>query len=119
MNPQYRVCSINWYLRALEEILIRQLAGYGLQGERVDGYTGVWVGGSKVAAIGIGLHNWVTYHGVALNVCPDMAHFNLIVPCGIPDKPVISLEALLEEPPSMDTCNKALEKSFLDYFLAF
>lgn len=87
--------SINWYLRALEEVLIRVLHTYGLEGERNPGLTGVWVEGAKVAAIGVGIHNWVTFHGAAINVAPDMSHFGLIVPCGIADKPVTSLEQIL------------------------
>jgi len=55
--------AIRWYLRTLEDVLIRQLAGYGLDAGRVEGFTGVWVQGAKVAAIGIGVHNWVTFHG--------------------------------------------------------
>ena len=94
--------SIKWYLRKLEEVIIAVLARYGLAGERLEGHTGVWVGGAKVAAIGIGLHNWVTFHGIAINVDPDMAHFGLIVPCGIVDKPVTSLRQLLGNPPPLD-----------------
>lgn len=93
--------SIKWYLRSLEDVIIAVLARYGLCGERVEGYTGVWVGGAKVAAIGIGLHNWVTFHGIAINVNPDMAHFDLIIPCGISDKPVTSLKRLLDAPPTV------------------
>lgn len=92
--------SIKWYLRSLEDVIISVLARYGIQGERMDGYTGVWVGGAKVAAIGIGLHNWVTFHGIALNVDPNMAHFGLIVPCGIPDKPITSINLLLGSAPT-------------------
>ena len=109
--------SIRWYLRSLEQVLMDQLAGYGLVGERVDGLTGVWVGGAKVAAIGIGIHNWVTYHGIALNVDPDMSHFGLIVPCGIGDKPVTSLRQLLGDAPSMAQVMDDFERAFRDYFL--
>jgi lipoate-protein ligase B len=108
--------SIRWYLRALEEVLILQLAEYGVRGERVDGLTGVWVDGGKVAAIGVGIHNWVTYHGIALNVSPNFAHFGLIVPCGIADKPVTSLDKLLDEPPHMEQIARDFERVFLGYF---
>jgi lipoate-protein ligase B len=87
--------SVGWYLRRLEQVLIDQLRDYGLQGERVEGLTGVWVADAKVAAVGIGLRNWVTFHGIALNVTTNMDHFGFIVPCGIQDKPVTSLEVLL------------------------
>ncbi len=111
--------SIRWYLRSLEQVLIDQLAGYGLQGQRVEGFTGVWVGGAKVAAIGIGIHNWVTYHGIALNVDPNMEHFGLIVPCGIADKPVTSLRQLLGTAPPMDTVMDDFERAFRNYFVSW
>ncbi|MFM2063031.1 MAG: hypothetical protein RLZZ507_2701 [Cyanobacteriota bacterium] len=83
--------DLHWYLRQLEEVLIRVLANYGLQGERISGFTGVWLEGKKVAAIGIKVSRWVTMHGFSLNVCPDMTGFERIVPCGITDKSVGSL----------------------------
>ncbi|HAX74527.1 MAG TPA: lipoyl(octanoyl) transferase [Cyanobacteria bacterium UBA11372] len=83
--------DLHWYLRQLEEVLIQVLAVYGLKGERVVGYTGVWLEGRKVAAIGIKVSRWITMHGFALNVCPDLEGFKRIVPCGIADKPVGSL----------------------------
>lgn len=109
--------SIAWYLRSLEEVLIAVLADYGLQGERLPGFTGVWVGSAKVAAIGVGLRNWVTFHGIALNVDTDMTHWKHIVPCGIPDKPVSSLERLLPEPPPMQEVMDRFEARFRDVFL--
>jgi len=93
--------SVDWYLRALEETLIRLLEVYGLRGERVEGFTGVWVDGAKVAAIGVGVRQWITWHGVALNVNPDEKHWRAIIPCGIKDKPVTSLSNLLDPCPSM------------------
>lgn len=91
LNLQRYRQDLHWYLRQLEEVLIRVLANYGLQGERIPGFTGVWLEGRKVAAIGIKVSRWVTMHGFSLNVCPDMTGFNRIVPCGITDKPVGSL----------------------------
>jgi len=102
LNIRERGLSVKGYLRQLEEALIGLLATYGLQGERIPGMTGVWVEGAKVAAIGIGVRRWVTFHGTALNVDPDMAHFGLIVPCGIADKPVTSLRKLLGTAPPME-----------------
>jgi lipoyl(octanoyl) transferase len=81
----------------LEEVIIRLLEGYGLQGERIDGLTGVWVEGYKVAALGIKVSQWITMHGFALNVCPDLGGFRAIVPCGISDLPVGSLHQFLPE----------------------
>ncbi|MBC1216963.1 lipoyl(octanoyl) transferase LipB [Trichormus variabilis ARAD] len=83
--------DLHWYLRQLEEVIIRVLAVYGLKGDRLPSLTGVWLEGRKVAAIGIKVSRWITMHGFALNVCPDMTGFGRIVPCGITDKPVGSL----------------------------
>ncbi|WP_017316220.1 lipoyl(octanoyl) transferase LipB [Mastigocladopsis repens] len=91
LNLQRYRKDLHWYLRQLEEVLIRTLKAYGLQGERNPGFTGVWLEGRKVAAIGIKVSRWITMHGFALNVCPDMIGFERIVPCGITDKPVGSL----------------------------
>ncbi|OUL20454.1 lipoyl(octanoyl) transferase LipB [Nostoc sp. 106C] len=91
LNLQRYQKDLHWYLRQLEEVLIRVLAVYGLQGERIPSFTGVWVEGRKVAAIGIKVSRWITMHGFALNVCPEMEGFTKIVPCGIADKPVANL----------------------------
>ncbi|NEQ52830.1 MAG: lipoyl(octanoyl) transferase LipB, partial [Leptolyngbya sp. SIO3F4] len=95
LNLCYHNKDLHWYLRQLEEVLIRCLAHYGLLGERIRGLTGVWVDGCKVAAIGIKVSRWITMHGLALNVCPDLSGFKLITPCGIPDRPVGSMEEFL------------------------
>ncbi|MEM9003335.1 MAG: lipoyl(octanoyl) transferase LipB [Cyanobacteria bacterium P01_F01_bin.86] len=89
--------DLHWYLRALEEVLIRTLAHYGLTGERIEGLTGVWIQGYKVAAIGIKVSRWITMHGFALNVCPDLTGFEKIVPCGIEGKPVGSMAQFVSE----------------------
>ncbi|MEO1560845.1 MAG: lipoyl(octanoyl) transferase LipB [Cyanobacteria bacterium J06632_19] len=83
--------DLHWYLRQLEEVLIRVLAVYKLQGKRIPSLTGVWLENRKVAAIGIKVSRWITMHGFSLNVCPDMKGFERIVPCGISDKSVASL----------------------------
>jgi lipoyl(octanoyl) transferase len=79
----------------LEEVLIQLLGVYGLKGERLAGMTGVWLEGRKVAAIGIKVSRWITMHGFALNVCPELLGFERIIPCGITDKPVGSLAQFL------------------------
>ncbi len=94
--------DVHWYLRQLEETIIKVLAEYSITGERMEGYTGVWVGNEKVAAIGVGIRRWITYHGFAFNVYPDMSHFQMIRPCGITDKGVTSLEKLLGFRADMD-----------------
>jgi lipoyl(octanoyl) transferase len=88
-------CDVHRYVRDLEEVLIRVAADYGLPGERVAGLTGVWVGGEKVAAIGVRIARWITSHGFALNVTTDLDYFKLIVPCGIADRGVTSLSQLV------------------------
>jgi lipoyl(octanoyl) transferase len=91
LNLNHYQKDLHWYLRQLEEVLIQVLASYGLNGERIQGLTGVWVNGRKVGAIGIKVSRWITMHGFSLNVCPDLKGFERIVPCGIADKPVGSL----------------------------
>ncbi len=75
--------DLHWYLRQVEEALIRGLAGLGIEGGRHPGQTGVWTRGRKIASIGIHVRQWVTTHGFALNVCNRLDDFGLIVPCGI------------------------------------
>jgi lipoyl(octanoyl) transferase len=81
------------YVRALEEALIQAIGEFGVRGERMDGLTGVWVEGRKVAAIGVHLSRWVTSHGFALNIDAGLDYFRYIVPCGL-TRPVTSLRAL-------------------------
>ena len=84
--------DLHWYLRTLEQSLIEALALLGITAERNPGYTGVWTRGKKIASIGIHVKQWVTWHGFALNVTTDLAHFDRIVPCGIPDVVMTSVE---------------------------
>jgi lipoyl(octanoyl) transferase len=92
-------CDVHRYVRDLEEALIRAVRPFGVEGGRVEGLTGVWVGPrgreAKLAAIGVRISRWITSHGFALNVSSDLDHFSLIVPCGIADRGVTSLEHLL------------------------
>jgi lipoyl(octanoyl) transferase len=85
---------VHRYVRDLEEVLIRVAADFGIETGRVPGLTGVWAGGEKLAAIGVRISRWVTSHGFALNVTTDLRDFDLIVPCGIADRGVTSLERL-------------------------
>jgi lipoyl(octanoyl) transferase len=93
LKPDRR--DVHRYVRDLEEVLIRVAADYGIEAERVAGLTGVWVGQRKLAAIGVRIARWVTSHGFALNVTTDLDYFNLIIPCGVADRGVTSLTALL------------------------
>ncbi len=91
LNLKQHQPDLHWYLRQLEDVIIQTLARLGIAGARQPGLTGVWVDDCKVAAIGIKVSRWITMHGFALNVCPDLAGFSAIVPCGIAHKPVGSL----------------------------
>ena len=84
--------DVHWYVEQLEEVLIRTVARYGIVAGRKARYTGVWAGNRKMVAIGVSVRNWITGHGFALNVNNDLALFQQIVPCGIEDFGVTSLQ---------------------------
>ncbi len=107
LNLRRHQMDLHWYLRQLEEVVIRVLAGYGLFGKRIPGLTGVWLNEKKVAAIGIKVSRWVTMHGLALNVNNDLSGFEQIVPCGIADR---SVGNLLEFLPTVSLKEVSLEE---------
>jgi lipoyl(octanoyl) transferase len=84
--------DVHRYVRDLEEVMIRTCAGYGLEAGRIAGLTGTWIGAEKIGAIGVRISRWITSHGFAFNVSTRLDHFQLIVPCGISDRGVTSLE---------------------------
>ncbi len=92
--------DLHWYLRQVEEALIRAVAPFGIAGERSAGYTGVWTQGRKLASIGVHARDWVTWHGFALNVTTDLSYFDLIVPCGIAAVEMTSVARELSAPPA-------------------
>ena len=94
--------DLHWYLRQVEEGLIRAVAPLGITGERSAGYTGVWTEGRKLASIGVHARDWVTWHGFALNVNTDLRYFDLMVPCGIQAVQMTSVAAELERAASME-----------------
>jgi lipoate-protein ligase B len=102
--------DLHWFLRALEEVLINALAHFGVSGERHPGYTGVWTGGRKIASIGIHVRQWVTWHGFALNVLTDLSYFDLIVPCGIPNVTMTSIQKELAERAPRDLWGQSLDQ---------
>ncbi len=104
------------YVRDLETSIIRYLANLGLEAEAVAGYTGVWIGGAKVAAIGVKATGAVVSHGLALNVATDLGYFAGIVPCGISDKPVTSVEQLLGRPIATAEAARGYAESFAAAF---
>lgn len=108
--------NVRGYVTDVEEVVIGTLAAFGVIAERVGGLRGVWVGQEKVAAVGIRLWRWVTSHGLALNVAPDLSFFDLIVPCGISDRGVTSLARLLGQAPDMANVESALVRVFCDVF---
>lgn len=114
--------DIGKYLRSLEEVIILTLAHYGLKGERSPGETGVWIDpdnkmlARKICAMGVRCSRWVTMHGFALNVNADLNYFNMIVPCGIADKQVTSLEKELGRSVDMDEVKAILRKNVATVF---
>lgn len=109
-------CDVHRYVRDLEEALILAIREFGIEGIRVNGLTGVWVGPAgreeKIAAIGVRISRWITSHGFALNVATDLRHFRLIVPCGIADRGVTSIERVLGSPVPMREVEGAVVRAF-------
>ncbi|VVB17311.1 unnamed protein product [Arabis nemorensis] len=126
INLRNHEMDLHWYLRMLEEIVIRVLSSsFSIKASRLDGLTGVWVGNQKVAAIGIRVSKWITYHGLALNVTTDLTPFNWIVPCGIRDRQVGSIKSLLKDREDgkvdddlrlIDIAHESLLKEFSEVF---
>lgn len=112
--------DVHRYVRDLEEVLIRGVKTFGIDGGRVAGLTGVWVGPpgreDKLAAIGVRISRWITSHGFALNVGTDLSHFDLIVPCGITDRGVTSLERLVGRSVPMRDVEDAIVHAFTEVF---
>jgi lipoate-protein ligase B len=108
--------SVSWYMRNLEEVIIQTIAAFGIESDRISGLTGVWVGNQKVAAMGVRLSRWVTMHGFALNVRPDMSYFNGMIPCGIEGKGVTSLKELLHREISIEEVTPLLIEAFQTTF---
>ena len=115
--------DIHLYMRNLEEVIIKTIADYGLRGERSKGETGVWLDvgkpyARKICAMGVKASRWVTIHGFALNVNTDLKYFEYIVPCGIKDKAVASLERELGHKIDTNEVKNKIKKYFLEVFEA-
>jgi len=112
--------DVGWYVRTLEEAMIRASADFGATAYRVPGKTGIWVqaGASeeKLAAIGVHISRWVTSHGFAYNVSTDLRYFDLIVPCGIADRKATSLEKLLRRSVPLEEVKLRLTRHLTDLF---
>jgi lipoyl(octanoyl) transferase len=102
--------DLHKYLRWVEQSLIDLLAKYGIAAARRESLTGVWVGDRKIASIGVGVRHWITMHGFALNVCGDLSPFNHIVPCGINDVAMTSIEKETGTPVSVSRIAASLER---------
>lgn len=111
--------DLHWFLRQLEEALIVALRELGIAAERRAGYTGVWTAGRKIASIGIHVKQWVTWHGFALNVSTDLSYFDLIVPCGIPNVAMTSIQRELAERAPRDLWGRTLENVVLGFAEVF
>ena len=108
--------DVHAYIRHLEDVLIHTLASYGLSARRREGLTGVWCGENKIASIGVGIRRWVTFHGFALNVDPDLSYFDRIVPCGLADVRMTSMARALGRPIPVQTVKSRLAEIFAATF---
>ena len=109
-------CDVHRYVRDLEEVMIRVCADYGVTAGRIKGLTGTWVGAEKIGAIGVRLSRWITSHGFAFNVSTDLDHFKLIVPCGISDRGVTSLERATGRSLPFSDVEDAVVRNFQEIF---
>jgi lipoyl(octanoyl) transferase len=107
-------CDVHRYVRDLEEVMIRTCANYGVPAGRIEGLTGAWVGPEKIGAIGVRISRWITSHGFAFNVSTNLDDFSLIVPCGISDRGVTSLERVLKR----DVAVGEIEEAVIEHFEA-
>lgn len=108
--------DVGWFVHSLEEVLIRALGDFGIRGTRIEKLIGVWVDDAKIAQIGARIEEKITYHGFALNVNPNLAHFDLIVPCGIRDKGVTSMTRVLNAPIEMRAVRERVAARFGEVF---
>ena len=108
--------SISWYMRRLEQVIIDTLNEYGIKADVKEGLTGVWVGDEKIGAQGVRISRWVTMHGFALNVNTDLDYYSGIIPCGIFEYGVTSMEKIVGEKLNMGKVKKSILKSFHQAF---
>jgi len=109
--------DVGWYMHSLEEVLVRTLSDFGIPTKRLPGNIGVWLDKHrKIAALGVRIEDWITYHGFALNVAPDPAHCELVVPCGLVGKEVTSMAAVLGSVVSMAKVRERASGNFATVF---
>ena len=109
-------CDVHRYVRDIEDVMIRVCADYGLAADRIKGLTGTWIGAEKIGAIGIRISRWITSHGFAFNVSTNLQHFQLIVPCGISDRGVTSLEHATDRHVSIEEVEDKFVHHFAEVF---
>ena len=109
--------SVSWYMRRLEQLAIDVLKDFGISASRIKGLTGVWVGEEKIAAQGVRISRWVTMHGFSLNVNPDLSFYDGIIPCGIFDHGITSMEELLGSTQDMDDVKAMVVEKFNNLFI--
>ena len=114
LRPRRR--DVHLYIRNLEQVLIRTLGDYDISAQARSGLTGVWCGGRKVAAIGIHVSQWITMHGFAINVSPDLEHFLGIVPCGLAQEEVTSMAQFMPAPPDVWELLPTVSRHFGEVF---
>lgn len=108
--------DVHRYLRALEVVLIASLGDYEIPAFRREGLTGVWTPAGKIASIGVAISHWITSHGFALNVDPNLKHFHLIHPCGMADISMVSMRTFLDHPPARAAVEDAVIRHFCAVF---
>ena len=108
--------SISWFMRSLEDVIINTLMHYGIAANRKEGLTGVWVKDEKIAALGVRISRWVTMHGFALNVNTQLHYYDSIIPCGIFEYGVTSMEKVLRKEIDMDEVKHVLIQQFENVF---
>ena len=109
--------SVSWYMHSLEQLTIEVLSEFEISAKRVKGLTGVWVGDKKIAAQGVRLTRWVTMHGFSINVNTDLSYYNGIIPCGIFDRGVTSMEELLGSTQKMEKIRTLVIDKFNQIFM--
>ena len=117
LNLAHYKKSISWYMRSLEQLIINVLEKFEIKGNRVKDYTGVWVGDKKIAAQGVRLSRWVTMHGFSINVNTDLSFYDGIIPCGIFDHGVTSIEKELNTAQEIDKVKLLVVDSFKEIFI--
>ena len=109
-------CDVHRYVRDLEQVMIGVCADYGVIAGRIQGFTGAWVGEDKIGAIGVRVSRWITSHGFAFNVNTDLRHFDLIVPCGIANRGVTSLQRAAGKDLRLEEVEEAFIRRFSECF---